>query len=57
MIRTTYTYALMDVSEQTYYEIYDKLREAGYHDSIVRDDGHIVLDMHGIALRKSIEQT
>lgn len=57
MIRTTYTYALMDVSEQTYYEIYDKLREAGYHDSIVRDDGHIVLDMHGIALRKSIEKT
>jgi hypothetical protein len=52
MIRTTYTYALMDVSEQTYYEIYDKLREAGYDHCIVRDDGDVVLDLHGIALRK-----
>lgn len=54
MIRTTYTYVLMDVSPDTYYEIYDKLSEAGYDHCFHSDNGHIVLDLHGIALRKRI---
>lgn len=52
MLRTTYTYVLMDVSPDTYYEIYDKLSEAGYDHFFHSDEGHIVLDLHGIALRK-----
>lgn len=52
MIRTTYTYVLMDVSSETYYEIYDKLMESGYDHCFHRDGDHIVLDLHGIALKK-----
>ena len=52
MVTSTYTYVLLDVSEDTYYEIYDKLREAGYDHCFHKDDGHIVLDLHGIALKK-----
>ena len=52
MITHTYTYALLDVSSETYYEIYDKLREAGYDHCFHRDDGKTVIDMHGIALNK-----
>lgn len=48
----TYTYVLLDVSPDTYYEIYDKLREAGYDHCFHRDDGKTVIDMHGIALNK-----
>jgi hypothetical protein len=51
MLTSTYTYVLLDVSSETYYEIYDKLREAGY-DCFHRDDGKTVIDMHGIALNK-----
>ncbi len=52
MITSTYTYVLMDVSEETYYEIYDKLSEAGYDHCFHKDDGKTVIDMHGIALNK-----
>lgn len=52
MLRTTYTYVLLPVSEQTYYEIYDKLNEAGYGHCFHKDDGQYVIDMHGLALTK-----
>lgn len=51
----TYTYALMDVSEATYQEIKAKLLEAGYSHALHDGDDGIVLDMHGIALRKQKE--
>jgi hypothetical protein len=52
MVTSTYTYVLLDVSPDTYYEIYDKLLEAGYDHCFHLDDGHVVIDMHGIALNK-----
>ena len=52
----TYTYVLMDVSEETYYEIYDKLSEAGYDHCFHKDDGKTAIDMHGIALNKRIPE-
>lgn len=52
MITSTYTYVLLDVSQDTYYEIYDKLREAGYDHCFHKDDGKTIIDMHGIALSK-----
>lgn len=47
IIRTTHTYALMDVSAETYAEIRRKLEEAGYQHAIMEDG---VLDMHGIGI-------
>lgn len=54
MIRTTYTYVLMDVSESTFNEIHKKLKDAGYDHAINQGDSRegLVLDMHGIALAK-----
>ena len=43
----TYTYVVMEVSDDTYTEIADKLREAGY--SHVFNE-HGVIDMNGLAL-------
>ncbi len=48
-IRQTHTYAELDVSALTYYEIAKKLRAAEYHHAFV--DG--ALDMHGIGLTTS----
>lgn len=47
MIRTTHTYALLEISQGAYEEIAEKLRAAGYADAI-NEEGEI--DMHGIAL-------
>ena len=52
MIKSTYTYVLLDVSSEAYYEIYDKLSEAGYDYCFHKDDGKVVIDMHGIAISK-----
>lgn len=49
----TYTYAILEVSKQTYNEIKDKLLEAGYGTAIHKEsNGKEVIDMHGIALKK-----
>ena len=42
------TYALLEVSQQCFREIFDKLKAAGYEDQF-HDDG-ATIDMHGIAL-------
>jgi hypothetical protein len=47
MIRTTHTYAELEVSEATYKEIKEKLKDAGY-DHCFMDDGAV--NMIGIAL-------
>ena len=46
-MRTTHTYALLEVSHNAWKEIKAKLLEAGY-DHAINDEGEI--DMHGIAL-------
>lgn len=50
-MRSTYTYATMDVSKAAFDEIKTKLTAAGYEDQIRGDgDGLLIIDMHGIAL-------
>lgn len=46
----TYTYALMEVSPETYREIKQKLLDAGYSHAIHDDEERSPLDMHGVAL-------
>jgi hypothetical protein len=50
---SSYTYAVLEVSESAYREIAKLLREAGYHGSFQRDDGQECIDMNGIALKSS----
>lgn len=50
-MRATHTYAILEVSPQTFHEIATKLKEAGYEHSFL--DGGITVDMHGIALQSS----
>ena len=48
----TYTYAILDVSQEVYDEIADRLRAAGYRDCFHdKHDGRTVINMHGIAIR------
>ena len=52
-MRTTHTYALLEVSPQAFDEIATLLREAGYdHVFVSHSDGDTVIDMHGIALER-----
>jgi hypothetical protein len=51
-LRTTHTFAELEVSEQAYLEIYTLLAEAGYHHAFI--DGAI--DMHGIGLTRKREE-
>jgi len=53
MTRSTYTYAVLEVSDAAYQEIAKKLRDAGYHGSFQKDGGKECIDMHGIALKSS----
>jgi hypothetical protein len=48
----TYTYAIMEVSRETFEEILRKMQEAGYEHAIhaERSGRDPVIDMHGIAL-------
>lgn len=48
----TSTYVILDVSASTFREIQTKLEEAGYHHAFTEgDDGQLVIDLHGLALR------
>ena len=51
--QVTHTYAIMEVSQETFDEIRAKLLEAGYDDQIhpTRYLAIELLDMHGIALQ------
>ena len=58
----TYTYALLPVSQRTYDEIAEKLRDAGYDQAFQEDTSLTslngqVIDMHGIALSLADEPT
>ncbi len=50
--RTTHTFALMEVSESTFNEIYQKLVDADYWHCIDKDENATQLNMIGIALIK-----
>jgi len=51
-LRTTYTYAVLEVSAEAYAEIKAKLEEAGYQHAFHEngDEHGTVIDMRGIAL-------
>lgn len=49
---STYTYAILEVSDQAYEEIAQKLKDAGYSHAFDTRGEITVIDMHGIALGK-----
>jgi len=52
-MRTTHTYAVMELSPQAYYEVGAKLHEAGYEHAVDKDTG--IFDMHGIGIGKAAQ--
>ena len=51
-MKATYTYAILDVSAETFREIQLKLEAAGYHHAFHEDaEGSLVIDLHGVAIR------
>ena len=53
----TYTYVIMEVSQQTFKEIERKMRHAGYPDAFHQTEHGVVIDMHGIAVAAAKEET
>ena len=49
-MRTTHTYAILEVSSSAYAEIKGKLVSAGYSDQLIEEDGQVLVNMQGIAL-------
>jgi len=48
----THTYAILDVSAETFREIQMKLLAAGYQHTFQEDAaGELVIDLHGVAIR------
>lgn len=45
---STYTFVTLEVSQETYNEIYELLAKAEYHQAFLEND--TLIDMHGIAL-------
>jgi len=59
-VRTTYTYAILNISEAAYEEIRAKLEKAGYQHAFHENEDAPVsplIDMHGIALAPEVEMT
>lgn len=48
----THTYAEMEISAAAWDEIAQKLIEADYQHSFIKEDGSYILDMHGIGLTR-----
>lgn len=48
MGRSTYTYVILELSEEAYNEIAKKLRDAGYDHAFDRG----IIDMHGLAIAR-----
>jgi len=51
----THTYAVLEVSRETYDEVYLLLTNAGYQHAFVTDDRPPVIDMQGIALHSKAQ--
>jgi hypothetical protein len=54
-LRSTYTYAILEVGSEFYREVREKLEAAGYTHAFHADTEGEVIDMHGIALRAEPE--
>jgi chromosomal replication initiation ATPase DnaA len=52
----SHSYATLEVSAQTYFEIHAKLKEAGYHHALKQDGEKEIVIMHGLAITTG-EQT
>jgi uncharacterized lipoprotein YehR (DUF1307 family) len=50
-MRTTHTYAILEISQAAFDEIKAKLEAVGYQDQFHDEGEHLVIDMHGIAVR------
>lgn len=55
-MKTTHTYASLEVSPTTYAEVRAKLLAAGYEHSFHCDDKGEAIDMHGIAIAEAKEK-
>lgn len=53
---STYTFAIMEVSKETYEEIKRKMIEAGYDHAFVDMSDGPIIDMHGIGIQAKPEQ-
>lgn len=51
MLKGTYTYVTLDVSEATFLEIKSKLQLAGYGHTFSAQDGKALIGMNGLALQ------
>lgn len=51
----SHTYAVLEVSHETFEEVYRALEIAGYQHAFHEDNGRTVIDMHGVALAKKGE--
>jgi hypothetical protein len=49
-MRSTYTYAILEISSAAFAEIKQKLEAADYKHTFSEDENGLVIDMHGIAL-------
>lgn len=49
-LKQTHTYAVLQISDAAFAEIKTALENAGYADQFHKDNGQVVIDMHGIAL-------
>lgn len=50
MSRSTYTFAVLELSPAAYEEIHSKLKAAGYSHQFHVEQERTVIDMHGIAV-------
>ena len=50
IMRSTHTYVVLDVPEEFFKFVWDKLKAAGYDQALHKDGSVAVIDMHGIAL-------
>jgi hypothetical protein len=51
-----HTYAILNISREAYEEIKTKLEAADYGHAFHKQDGRIVIDMHGIALAAAVNE-
>jgi hypothetical protein len=56
MLRQTYTFVTLDLSDASFNEIKQKLEAASYQHCFIDDgNGKILIDMRGIAVKKEEE--
>jgi hypothetical protein len=56
-MRTTHTYAVLDISPAAFREIAEKLKAAGYGHAFHEEEGRNIVDMQGIAVAEEAHVT